>query len=184
MKEIDVEITGTSPLLMASPKSMLEPTEKVKSAVKEHVPEKEAEKLAYRNEKGKLYVPSTAIKGTILAAASRKKVGKFALKPFIAASMKILEREIILPVQKYDIFTTTAVLNNGGKKSRILVSRPVFNDWKLNFTIVYDDKTLSDPDAMIKDVLEEAGQRVGILAWRPANNGEYGCFKISKWKAK
>ncbi len=37
-------------------------------------------------------------------------------------------------------------------------------------------------EAMAKEILEEAGQRVGLLDNRPQKYGENGCFKVTKWK--
>ena len=179
MKEIDVEIKGVTPLLMNSPKAMLEPQEALKIKTKKRNREEEAEKVVYRDKDGVLYVPSTAIKGTIIQASAYKKAGKFALRPIISGGMRIKEEEITLNTKDYEIDLRTGVI----QRARIVIARPKIKDWKLNFTIIYDEDLISDPN-IIKTVLGEAGKRVGILAFRPQKNGEFGTFEITKFEAK
>jgi len=176
MKEIEVEIEGITPLLMNSPKGMLEPVPEIKQAKKRYDPAEEAEKVAYRNSKGKLFVPSTAIKGSLVNAASYKKAGKFTLRPLIAGGVRLKEPEIILDNQNYEIDARTVVI----QRSRVVKWRPRIDDWKLNFTIVYNDKLLTDEH--IKLCLIEAGERVGLLDFRPQKLGEFGMFKVNKFK--
>ena len=48
--------------------------------------------------------------------------------------------------------------------------------------MIYNENML--PDSAIKQCLVEAGERVGLLDWRPQKLGEFGCFEVSKWKVK
>jgi hypothetical protein len=177
MKKIEVEITGTTPLLMNSPKAMLEPTEATRKTTKKRDQSEEAEKVAYRTAKGQLFVPNTAIKGTIINAASWKKAGKIALRPLMAAGTRIEPQELILNKQKYEIDLRTVVI----QRNRVVKARPKITDWKLAFTIVFNENLIPE-DGMIKECLVEAGERVGILDFRPQNLGEFGCFKVTGWK--
>lgn len=177
MKKIEVEIKGDTPLLMNSPKSMLEPKEAVRKTTKKYEPKEEAEKVAYRTEKGELYVPNTAIKGSIINASAWKKAGKIALRPLIAAGIRIPQQEILLGTKKYEIDLRTVVI----QRSRVIKARPMIKDWKLNFEILYNDQLIADPQ-IIKEVLVEAGERVGILDFRPQKLGEFGTFSVTKFK--
>lgn len=177
IKKIQVEIEGLTPLLMNSPKAMLEPEDIVKSKTKKRDPKKECEKVAYRTSKGKLYVPSAAIKGCIINAAAYKKTGKFSLRPFLAGGMRITPEEVIIDNQKYDIDLRTVVI----QRSRVVKARPKIPKWKLNFTIEYDADLISDPKIIV-ECLEEGGRRIGILDFRPQKLGEFGQFKVNKWK--
>lgn len=177
MKEIKVEITGTTPLLMNSPKSMLEPKSETRSKLQKYNAEVEAEKSAYRTEKGKLYVPSTAIKGTMINASSFKKAGKFALRPLIAGGVRVKEQEIVLNQQKYELYITTVVI----QRARVVKARPQIKDWKLAFTLIYNENVIANPD-ILHEVLADAGERVGILDFRPQKMGEFGQFKVTKFE--
>ena len=180
MKKIEVEIEGTSPLLMNSPQAMLEPEKAIKSKRDKYNPKDEAEKVAYRTNKGKLYVPTTAIKASMLNGASFKKSGKYSLKQFIAGSTRIVSKEgngeVILEPQKYEIDLRTVVI----QRARVVKARPRLDEWKINFIIEFNDSLIT-PDA-IKPSLEDAGQRIGLLDFRPQKGGEFGTFKINKWK--
>ena len=99
IQRVEVEIEGISPLLMNSPKSMLNPSPSMTKRTKTYDQVEEAEKVAYRNSKGQLYVPSTAIKGTMIGSASYKKAGKFTLRPLIASAVRVVGSELILDKQ-------------------------------------------------------------------------------------
>lgn len=176
MKRIEVEIEGITPLLMNSPKAMLNPQPAVKQARKKYDPKEEAEKVAYRNSKGKLFVPRAAIKGALINGGNYKKFGKFAAKPLLAGGVRIKETEIILDNQKYEIDARTVVI----KKQRVVKWRPRINNWKLNFVLIYNDVTV--PAEGIKMCLEGAGEKVGLLDFRPQKLGEFGMFKVNKFK--
>lgn len=186
MKEINVEIQGTSPLLMHSAESM--GSQQMKSnPAKQYDSKKDAEKVAYRNKKGELVVPSRCLKACFVNAASWYKVGKQGMKPLIAGCTRIEPYDINImngskKVKTYEIDIRPVVV----QKARIMRSRPCFDEWKLNFTIVYNEEIFTTADSLIKMkmILEEAGQRIGLLDNRPQKYGENGTFKVTKWRVK
>jgi len=186
MKTIQVEITGTMPLLMNSPKAMLEPKPSVSNPNEKPSYEKDAEKVAYRNAKGNLFVPCQAIKGSMINASSFKKVGKYAAKSIIASGVRIqpLEIEILdmkgKPIKNYEIDLRTVVVQ---RTNRVIKARPKIENWKLQFDLLYNEKMIGDT-AIISTILEDAGERIGILDFRPQRNGDFGVFKITKFKEK
>ncbi|HUS48552.1 MAG TPA: hypothetical protein VMZ91_00160, partial [Candidatus Paceibacterota bacterium] len=105
MKKIKVELTGISPLLMNSPKSMIEDniSKKLKQSTKSSDLKEDAKKLAYTTSTGELYIPAEAIKGTIIGASSYKKIGKYAARAIIAGGVFIFTPEILLGTKKYDL---------------------------------------------------------------------------------
>ena len=178
MKKIKVEIKGMSPLLMNSPKSMIDDAlgSEMKIKTKKYDPKEEAEKVAYRNDKGKLFVPSTAVRASMINASSFKKIGKYAAKAIVSAAVYIPEPELVLDKQKYDVDMRTVVI----QRNRVVKFRPVIKDWKLDFEIVYNED-LIDP-TFIKQILTEAGQRIGLLDFRPQKTGSFGMFEVSKFQ--
>lgn len=178
MKKVKVQIKGKSGLLMNSPKSMLDKIQQELSSRTSKInPKEEADKLAYKKEDGELYVPAEAIKGCMINAASYKKFGKYAAKPFIAGGLRIVPREIGLGTKEYDLDIRTVVI----QRARVVKVRPLLKEWKIDFTIEYDENLIQN-DKLIKPILEEGGQRVGILDFRPAKLGDFGTFEITKWK--
>lgn len=178
MKKVEVELTGITPLLMNSPKYMHE-TEQIKSGTtKKLKPEEEAERGAYRLESGNLYVPSTAVKGCMLNSATNKKSGKIALKPLVAGGVVVLPEEIDLGRKDFAIDSRTVVIKS--TRGRILRHRPKVSEWKLKFQILFNEKFFDSE--VIKMLLTEGGQRIGLLDFSPRHYGSFGMFEVSKFK--
>lgn len=179
MKTIKVEITGETPLLMHSAHSMMD-TVMTKNPAKQYDKVKEAEKVAYRTKLGKLCVPSRCVKACLINGASWFKFGKKSAKKIVAGCTRIQPVEIILVNQKYEIDLRPVVIQG---RDRIIRARPRLDRWKLAFEIIYNEKILDDT-GILKQILEEAGQTIGLLDNRPQKFGENGTFKITKWKVE
>jgi len=177
MKKIKVELTGMTPLLMNSPKGMLESDKEITQRTKKYDPEIEAEKVAYRTNKKELYVPAEAIKGCLVNASAYKKFGKYSARPIIAGGVFINPEQILLGIKKYEIDLRTVVI----QRARVVKARPKIKNWKIQFDLMYDDTLISSGD-LIKPILEEGGRRVGILDFRPQKLGSFGMFEVSKWE--
>jgi len=177
MKTINVEITGTTPLLMHSPKAMLEKKKGMTRKTEHYDPKEDAEKVAYRKADGELYIPAAALMGCLINAASWKKLGKYAARPIIAAAVRVEPFEIGLGTKDYEIDMRTVVV----QRARIVRARPRLDKWKAKFKVIYNEKMIADP-TIIKEILVEGGERVGILDFSPRKLGSFGCFKVSEWK--
>jgi len=181
MKTINVEIEGVTPLLMHSAEAMLKKDVK-KNPTKQYDEKIEAEKVAYRNKKKELIVPSRCLKACFINGASWRKFGNKSAKPIVAGCTRIEPVEILIldnknkSIKKYDIDLRTVVV----QKARIVRSRPRLDYWKLKFSIIYNDDIIKDV-RVLKLILEEAGQRIGLLDNRPQKYGENGCFKVIKF---
>lgn len=185
MKEIEIEIEGTGEgLLMHSTKAMTSPTA-TKNPARTYDPKKDAEKASYRNKKGELIVPSRCLKASILNSASWYKFGRKSAKQIIAGCTRIEPSEVVLldkkgkALKNYEIDVRPVVI----QKSRIMRARPLINEWKLRFKIIYNEKLINDTK-IIYQIIEEAGQRIGLLDNRPQRYGENGTFKVNKFVPK
>lgn len=177
MKHVKVAIEGETALLMNSPKAMLEPKKEMTTKTERYDHEKEAEKVAYRMKNNNLYIPSTAIKGCLVNACSFKKIGKYSAKAIIAGGVRVVPEEIDLKTKTYEIDLRTVVI----QKARVVKARPKLNKWKAEFDLMYNEKMIGDPK-VIKLILEDAGQRVGLLDFRPAKGGDFGTFRVTKFQ--
>ena len=163
---------------MNSPASMInENSQKLKMKTEGYNSEKEAERVAYKKKNGELYIPATAIKGALINASSFKKIGKYAAKSIIAGGVFILESEIGLGTKKYNIDRRTVVI----QRARVVKSRPMIENWKVNFELSYNEKVIGDPE-IIKSILIDAGTRIGLLDFRPQKTGSFGMFEVTKWE--
>lgn len=180
MRKVKVELTGTTPLLMNNPQSMIDAkTNQLQQKTSKQDLSKEAEKLTYKDSKGNLYVPSEAIKGCMINASAYKKIGKYAAKPIIAGGVHIHPREISLGVKNYNLDIRTVVI----QRARVVKARPMIEKWKVSFDLFYDETLLPNPE-IIRPILEEGGKRVGILDFRPQKTGSFGMFEVTKWEEK
>ena len=185
MKEIEVEIEGTSPLLMHSAQNMGK-QEMKKNPAKQYDSKKDAESVAYRNKKGELVVPARCIKACFVNASSWYKVGKQGMKPLLAGLTRIEPYDVNITngsgkvVKNYEIDIRPVVV----QRARIMRSRPCFKQWTLKFKIVYNAEVFSTPEFLknMKSILEEAGQRIGLLDNRPQKYGENGTFRVNKFR--
>ncbi len=182
MKKIQVELEGETPIMMHSAHNMGKSTPK-KNPTKEYDDEEEAEKVAYRTKKGELYLPSRCMKACFVNGASWYKFGNRGAKSIVAGCTKIEPYEILFLddknkiVKDYEIDLRPVVI----QRARIMRARPKLDYWKVKFTIVYNDEIIKDTD-ILKKILAESGQRIGLLDNRPQKTGENGTFKVNKFK--
>ena len=185
MKKVEVEIEGTAPLLMHSAENM--ESQGIKSnPAKNYDAEVDAEKVAYRDDGGYLYVPSRCLKACILNASSWMKSGKNALKPIIAGCTKIEPHKLFIydpngkKIKDYIIDKRPVVI----QRSRIIRARPRIDKWVLKFDLIYNEGMLGKVIDKIGICIEDAGTRIGLLDNRPQKYGENGTFKVIKFLPK
>lgn len=168
-KNIEVTVEGTAPLLMHKF------THEVKSSKKKtnYDPIEEAEKGAYRNQDGQLYIPSEWFEGTLTNQAKEFKQGKKSYKDKIKSCIMIEPSEIILNEQSYEIDARRAVV----QRAAIIRWRPVFKKWSCTFTIKNIDPDMIS-STLIKEMLETAGKYVGVGDYRP----KFGRFTVTNFK--
>ena len=169
-KKIEVSIKGKAPILMH--KCVLEEGAKGRSKTV-YVPEEEAEKVAYRNEDGKLFIPSRWIKGALIKAGTDFKMkGKKTFKEYIKSGVFISEGEIVLDQQEYVIDASPVNVN----RSKIMRWRPRIDEWSCTFNIELIDDMINAN--ILKEILEAAGKYKGVGDWRP----EFGRFEVDSFK--
>ena len=179
MKKISVTIEGTSPILMNkyNVEAELE-RQKGHRITKTYVPKEEAEKSAYwgTGKKKVLIIPSQVLYASILNASSFHKIGRRSAKSILAGSIRVEPMEISLETKKYEIDTRPVVI----QRNKVLKSRAILKEWKATFEIVYNEQLIANPE-IIRTVLKEAGERIGIFDFRPQKGGPYGTFRITKF---
>ncbi len=180
MKTIKVSIEGTSPILMNKYNVQAElDRQKGVRTTKHYDPEIEAEKSAYWDESKKtLIIPSEVLYASLLNASSFHKIGRRSAKSILAGSIRVEPMQVSLGTNKYEIDTRPVVI----QRNRVLKSRAKLTKWKATFEIVYNENLIANPE-IVRTVLEEAGQRIGIFDFRPQKGGPYGTFKITSFKS-
>jgi len=173
VKTINVRIQGKSPLLMH--KFPLVPIE----AIEKKTPEEQAELVAYRDpDTGELYMPGTAIQRSLINAAIYSKgKGRASLQKVAAACLLVSPDRISLGSKKYTLDSRAIV--NPSTRGRIVRHRPRLDKWECAFEIDYEDSLLTEDQ--VRKIVDDSGQRVGLLDFRPEKKGPFGRFMVTSW---
>lgn len=174
IQKIECKIKGISPLLMHS-----YPMNPVKAIEKKSI-EEQAEYAAYRSPKGELYIPGMALQRSFVGAATYSKgKGKATLQKPVAACVIISPEWCVLSNQDYTIDARPVVI--AATKGRIVRYRPRFDQWAVSFQIEFDDELLKESE--LRQVVDDAGTRVGLLDFRPERKGPFGRYMVVGWKS-
>jgi hypothetical protein len=139
----------------------------------------QAEIAAYRNPKGELYLPATALQRAVVAAAAFSKgKGRASLQKQVAACVMIDPVYCLIDPQKYEVDARPVVIPS--TKGRVLRYRPRFDEWQTAFSISADDTLINETE--LRRIIDDCGQRVGVLDFRPACKGPFGRFMVTTWK--
>ncbi len=177
MKKIKITIEGVTSLLF---NRFTEDSSGGGRTKRKYDDKEEAEKRVYRMSTGKknLYIPQMWLYKSIIGASSFYKIGRKSASTILAGTIRIEPEKIDLKTNKYIMDKQPVVIQN----ARIMRVRPRLDKWKASFEIVYNEKYFDKPD-MLKEILIEAGERVGIGDGRPAKSKLwYGTFKVTQFK--
>ena len=178
---IQVEIKGTRPLLQDNIEgSQLDGAiKKKKSTGIKDTPDEWKGKVYAIEGTDKLGHPGRAIERAMEEAGSAFKAGKKGtLRKAVKSSVEVEDLFAVIKGKTKPDYILRSSVVNPNTRGRGFVYRPQFNSgWIISFKLC-----LSNEDALdkkqAKEVLEYAGQRIGIGAWRP----KYGKFEIIKFQ--
>jgi hypothetical protein len=178
LQEMTVKIRGVSPLLMhngqtADPlnkfsKQLKAVSKKTKKTDEDHAEMSRIEWHAglYTNEDGKLIIPSTLIEASIQDGAKKSKLGKaFKSAVFVNddAVLDIGNNKKAADLWGDDQYRDVRGVRIG--QSRVMRTRPVFNQWRLNFVLYFDDEQVNKSDVV--KAINDAGSKAGLGDFRP-----------------
>ena len=181
--KIHVTLKGLTPLLM---NRLSTGDLETKSRRKLQQPDfkTQAEQSAYIDVvdgKKQLYVPNYSIYGMILYTAKQYRARRIPLSNLLAGTIRIEPEKILLGTDQYQVDVRPVVI----QKSRVLKARALIPNWQLNFTIIYNKKFLPEGiHETLRQIVEDAGIRVGLLDYRPQHMGWFGTFEIIKWQVE
>lgn len=178
MKKAVFTIVGISPLRMSKYIQDQRPKDK---PFDEWERESWPKRAHVRN--GQVFIPATAIKNTISAAAkyaneSIKGCGKQTYTKKFEAGVMVVD-DMFIGVSESDITGEWLHVSADGRRggsTRVMKCYPTFNEWRGQATVYILD------DIITEDVFERymkiAGNFIGLMAFRPANNNPCGRFTI------
>lgn len=176
MKKIKCEVKGISGLLMhAFPMVPID-----NPPIEKRSPEEQAELVAYRDPDTKmLYIPGIAIQRSFIGAAAYSKgKGRASLQKQTAACVFVFPDRVTLGVKDYAIDSRPIVVPS--TRGRVIRHRPRLDEWKAKFEIEYDESLLTE--RQVRQIVDDAGSRVGLLDYRPEKKGPFGRFIVTEWK--
>jgi len=179
-------ITGEAPLLMhngqlsdplnAYAKAIKKITDKRKRTDADH---EEVGRLEWHGSlylfEGKLCIPLTAIKATLLRAGMTLKKGPRVKAGIVCEVHATLEYEG--PTEPDALWKDGRFRHRGTKAlrgRRVVRTRPIFFPWSADLLIAFSDEQLSHGE--VDEIVSIAGHTVGLLEERP----EYGRFSVHK----
>ncbi len=187
---VKVTIRGLSPLLQNNPIQMGKGGDGASHKRTRPSREVEAESTTYRDSNGALYMPSKAIFGCMLNAATDLKLkgSRKSLSTMLkGATLGITDitgtpRQITLrdangnPLTNIDIYSDRCVIQKAG----VIKHRAMINEWGLEFIVKFASEYV--PAQSIREALERGGILVGIGDYRPDKKGEFGRFEVMSFE--
>ncbi len=174
LRNVQVKIKGLSPLLMHR-----FPMEDIE-AIEKKTAEEQAEIAAYRHPESKeLYIPGENLWSCLVAGAVYVKgKGRASLQKVAAASLSVNPSYLMLGKKKYAVDSRKVRIPS--TRGSVVRYRPRIEDWETEFTLTYDATLMSEKQA--REIVDNAGARVGLLDFRPATKGPFGRFNVVQWK--
>jgi len=186
MKKLNITLNGTTPLLMNSNQGV-NPTHPLTIELKKYTGKRkktdedhiEILKIKwflalYHDDEIGPYIPAQNVEATIRDAAKRSKRGKD-VKIGIRVDPDFIPLIYEGPRDKatlWDDPNHRDIRVGRIKASSVMVSRPRFNRWKINFALEYDEDIFNESE--ISDILNVAGRYVGLCDYRE----RYGHFEV------
>ena len=145
-------------------------------------PREQAAQTAYLDEKGKLYIPSANLFSCLIAAGKFHKAGKnkvtTARSSLIPAGLAIIEPVLSLGTSVFEVDSRSVVIPATG--GRVMKHRARLDKWQLSFEIEVDTDVFSTK--FIRELMDDAGKKIGLGDFRPDRKGLFGKFVVDAWK--
>jgi hypothetical protein len=146
------------------------------------------------NKDGNVFIPPGAIKNCTSEAAKFMNIsvpgkGKSTYTKHVEAGIACI-KPIDLNIKALDVEGETLFLPADGKRGsgkRVWKTYPIILEWSgdvelivLDETVLHTSHTSGDP--ILLDIVNGAGQYIGLGRFRPRNNGWYGRFTVENFK--
>ena len=184
---LDIRIEGTTALICnrftdAAAESSSSGSRGSSAAQDRGTPQEIAQGKLYIGLDGNFMIPQPNLMRSIVDAGRFHKVGKTQLttskSSILYGCVDIEGAEIaILHKQPWKVDTRAVRIPSTG--GRILAHRPMFDDWALEFTVKLDTSILGAK--LFRQVVDDAGSRIGLGDFRPSTKGPYGRYVVTKW---
>lgn len=189
MITITVEIQGESPLLCnrftdEAQEKVARGTSAVTAAGSKGTPRERAEKTLYIGADGKPMIPGPNLYRAIIDAGRFHKAGKEKIttqkSSLVPAGiwLRDIECRLVNPDQKtWEVDARRVV--NPATSGAMMAYRARFDSWRLRFSLDVDDAMFAEQ--VVRALVDDAGQKIGLGDFRPSRKGPFGRFKVISW---
>lgn len=185
--KVQVEVEGITPLICSkfTDEAAMAASNgtRTSSAVADRgTPQEVAEKKLYIGLDGSPMIPQPNLLRCIVDGGQFHKAGRKQIttkkESMLYGCLDIEGTEIpLIHKQPWKVDTRAVRIPSTG--GRILAHRPMFDDWRLRF-LMDIDLTIISPKLM-RQIVDDAGKRVGLGDFRPSTKGPYGKFVVIRW---
>lgn len=156
---------------------------KAKKAKEERNPQAECDAARYLDEKGIECAPITAIKKSIITAATAfDDLTKVALRQSIFVDSIANPGSMFVPIETHDGKPAVGVMREDavtiGINTRGLTYRPEYKEWQLRVKIEYNPRLVSKEQLLA--LVDQAGWGVGICEGRPERSSALGWGRFER----
>jgi hypothetical protein len=179
-KKIDVEIKGLTPLLMnrLNPESLKTKSRMRMENYSTATDAKNSAYLAKIDGKQQLYIPQEALYSMMIGTAKQYRVKRISVSSLLAGTMRVEPEKVPLGTDQYEVDERAVVIQH----NRVLKGRAKLPKWSAKFQFVYDARRLpTGIETTLKEILDDAGTRMGLLDYRPQHRGWFGTFAVEKF---
>lgn len=185
MKTFEVEIRGVTPLLVHRFTEAAEYGKATRRIISEMVdPREEARKNAYIAADGTFYLSAFAIQNAMASAGSNHKQrgSRKSLRFVVPSAVRMTTDTLTIlngvgAAKDFEIDSRPVTIP--ATKGRIMRHRPRFDQWGMKFNLTVNENLLAPETA--HQLLNEAGQSIGIGDFRPEKRGPFGTFRVIKF---
>jgi hypothetical protein len=185
MKNIAITIEPVSPLLMHrfndNTEIGVQNGHRPVASGDRGTPRQQAEGFAYKDDNGNLFIPGPALFSAIVSAGKFHKHGKNKLTTFatslVPAGLIVTDLAVPLGTKAFEVDSRRVVNRSTGGAH--ICHRPRIDKYKATFNVQWDDAYF--PANLVRLLVDDAGSKIGIGAFRPEKKGPFGRFTVTKW---
>lgn len=186
---ISVTIRGVTPLLMhaftdADQMTATSGSRASSAASDRGSPEEQARAHLYLSADGEtVIIPQPNLFSCIVSAGKFFKAGKSKITTLktslLPACLFFNDTEFPIDHDGWSVDTRAVRIPSTG--GRIQRHRPIFHNWSLTFNADLDTDEMSE--RLMREIVDAAGNKIGLGDFRPECKGPYGRFRVDAWRA-
>ena len=141
-----------------------------------------ADSKLYRDVDGTISIPQPNLLRSIVDGGQFHKAGRSKIttqKSSLIYACVDIEGTMISIVHKEPWRVDSRPVRIPSTGGRILAHRPMFDDWRLAFTVILDTDIIGAN--LLRQIIDDSGRRIGLGDFRPGCKGPFGKFVVVKW---